>query len=241
MIGFQTTRWSVVLDARGNEAQARRALDELCRTYRAPVVAYVRRHARDADDAEDLSQSFFEQFIAHAIHARADPARGAFRAFLLASLKNFLRDANDHRNAIKRGGEMKFESLEWQDHSDQTPDASPAPDEAFERDWAQAMLRAAMRRLQAETVAAGKGAIFEQMCGFLIERPSDADYERIGAALKMRRNTVAVAVHRLRQRLQDLMRDELADTTLAETDATRESRDLRPSLAAVFPAGGDNP
>jgi hypothetical protein len=41
---FQTTRWSLVLDAGKDPAQARVALESLCRTYRPPVHAYIRGH-----------------------------------------------------------------------------------------------------------------------------------------------------------------------------------------------------
>ena len=93
-----------------------------------------------------------------------------------------------------------------------------------------------MRRLRAETAAAGRSELFDQLCEFLAERPSEADYERVAEALKMRRNTVAVAVHRLRQRLRELVHDELADTTLDGDGLKREMDQLQPSLAAVIPS-----
>jgi RNA polymerase sigma-70 factor (ECF subfamily) len=55
MGGFDTTRWSVVLQARGDPEEARRALEALCRTYRPPVLAYVRGRGYQAAAAEDLT------------------------------------------------------------------------------------------------------------------------------------------------------------------------------------------
>jgi RNA polymerase sigma factor (sigma-70 family) len=225
-----------VLQAREGGEQARRALEDLCRTYRAPVVAYVRRYTRQTDEAEDLGQAFFAAFIERAYHSRTDPARGSFRAYLLVTLKRFLNDASARKHAQKRGGGVKFQSLDDLDESDDPGAGAQTPDQAFQRDWAQAVLRAAMRRLQAETAAAGKSALFDALCEFLIERPSEADYEQIAAALKMRRNTVAVAVHRLRQRLHALVREELADTTADEAGLHGELDDLHPSLALALPA-----
>jgi Sigma-70 region 2 len=109
---FQTTRWSLVLEARADDARSRLALEKLCRTYRAPVLAYIRGHGASADEAEDLAQSFFARFIDRAFHAHADPARGRFRAFLLTALKHFLADARDHVNALKRGGNVQIRSLD---------------------------------------------------------------------------------------------------------------------------------
>jgi len=224
------------LQAREGGEQARRALEDLCRTYRAPVVAYARRYTRRSDDAEDLAQAFFANFIERAYHARTDPARGSFRAFLLVTLKRFLNDAGTRQRAQKRGGSVQFQPLDALEESDDFVASAQSPDQAFERDWAQAVLRAAMRRLQSETAAAGKSALFDELCEFLIERPSEADYERIAATLNMRRNTVAVAVHRLRRRLQALVREELADTTAGEPDLHSELNELRGSLMELMPA-----
>ena len=45
---FQTTRWSVVLQARDDTAAARQAPGELCRIYRSPVciVCRIRPNSR---------------------------------------------------------------------------------------------------------------------------------------------------------------------------------------------------
>src|SRR4249919_4020426 len=59
---FATTRWSLILDARQAET-SRSALEEICRAYRAPVLAYVRRHGYSPADAEDLTQDFFARFL----------------------------------------------------------------------------------------------------------------------------------------------------------------------------------
>jgi RNA polymerase sigma factor (sigma-70 family) len=237
---FQTTRWSIVLHAGRETAGARAALEELCRTYRSPVIAYVRGRSGSADEAEDLGQAFFARFIEGAYHAQADPERGSFRAFLLTALKRFLNDAAERAHAQKRGGNIQFQSLDAMDGDEseaQNVAERDTPEQAFERAWAKAALRAAMRRLRAETAAAGRSELFDQMCEFLAERPSEADYERVAEALGMRRNTVAVAVHRLRQRLRELVQDELAETAIDKDGLNGELDQLRKSLGAVMNSG----
>ncbi|MGH8112022.1 MAG: hypothetical protein ACREPF_07330 [Rhodanobacteraceae bacterium] len=76
---FETTRWSVVLQARGDPAASCRALELLCRTYRPPILAFVRSRGYRPDVAEDLTQAFFARFLERALHASADPGRGRFR------------------------------------------------------------------------------------------------------------------------------------------------------------------
>lgn len=235
---FETTRWSLVLAAREDPALSRRALDGLCRTYRAPVVDYVRSRGHSLDEAEDLAQSFFARFVEHAHHARADPARGRFRAFLLTALKNFLNDAFDHANALKRGGRAETQSFDVLAADGDAPpveDDRETPERAFERAWAQAVLQSAIGRLQHEAAGAGKSALFDQLREFLVERPDETDYARIAQALNLRRNTIAVAVHRLRNRLRELVCAELAETAADEDNLDRELEDLRHCLGGVLP------
>ncbi|PYK69646.1 MAG: hypothetical protein DME44_13725, partial [Verrucomicrobia bacterium] len=58
-IAFTTTRWSVVLTAQGESPAADQALEKLCRTYWWPLYGFVKRQGYSAEDAQDLTQSFF--------------------------------------------------------------------------------------------------------------------------------------------------------------------------------------
>lgn len=228
---FETTRWSVVLRARGEAGDAREALEQLCRTYRPPVLAFVLRRGYAADVAEDLTQAFFTRFLERAWHSSADPRRGRFRSFLLTALKRFLIDSDSEAAALKRGGGVKFVALD--DSTDRVAAAGETPDAAFEREWAQAVLSAAFARLREEARAAGKLALFERLSDFLVEPPDESDYGRAAADLNLRRNTLAVAVHRLRHRLRDLVREELAETTSNRTELEEELRTLRGSMREI--------
>ncbi len=234
---FQTTRWSLVLAARSDSAESRLALNTLCRSYRSPVLAYVRGRGHSADAAEDLAQAFFTRFVEHAFHAHADPSRGRFRAFLLTALKNFLNDANDAARAAKRGGEVHMRSLSSLAGGDDSLTAiedAETPERAFERAWAHSVLQTALNRLRDEAAEAGKSELFGHLREFLVERPDDVDYARVADELKLRRNTVAVAVHRLRHRLRTLVSEELAHTAADDSDLDQELEELRHSLGAVI-------
>jgi RNA polymerase sigma factor (sigma-70 family) len=237
MTRFDTTRWSMVLRARGGPVEARAALDTLCRRYRPPVLAYVRRRGYSSENAEDLAQTFFARFIELAYHADADPARGRFRAFLLTALKRFLIDADAASHATKRGGQINFKSLDYQANSGDSLQHladSQTPENAFERDWAATVLESAMFRLRHEATDAGKQKLFDHLSEFLLERPDEADYVRVASELNLRRNTLAVAVHRLRHRLRELVREELAETTADSGELEAEMRQLRAALNNVM-------
>ena len=108
---FASTHWSVIVaagDSQADEASSRAALTQLCETYWPPLYTYVRARGYSRHDAQDLTQGFFTYLITHKIYTRTDRQKGKFRSFLLASLKNFLSDARDREQALKRGGDAGF-------------------------------------------------------------------------------------------------------------------------------------
>jgi len=228
MSHFQTTRWSIVLEARGNGVDARAALESLCRAYRAPVLAFIRGRGYPNDVAEDLTQSFFALFLEREDYAAANPARGRFRAYLLTAIRHFLVNSAEAVKAEKRGGRVSFESIDSvTDENASHPAADGTPEAAFDQAWALVILDAALRRLRNEARLAGKEDLFDQLRDFLIEIPDDDDYARVAAKLDMRRNTIAVSVHRLRRRLSELVQAEVAQTAADRACLEIELRELR--------------
>ncbi len=104
---FAATQWSVILAAGRSKIDAessRAALAQLCQSYWPPLYAYVRARGYSIHDAQDLTQGFFAYLIEHKIYTRTDRQKGKFRSFLLASFMNFLSDAHDREQTLKRGG-----------------------------------------------------------------------------------------------------------------------------------------
>jgi RNA polymerase sigma factor (sigma-70 family) len=227
--GFATTRWSLILDARAGPETARNALEEICRDYRGPVLAYVRRHGHSPADAEDLTQEFFARFLERRWHASADPARGRFRSFLLTALSRFLMNAHSTASAQKRGGGKQAADFEQAIATLASPSAE-SPEQAFTRDWMQTVLARALDRLRDEAAAANKAELFERLAIYIADPPDASVYKSLGSELGMRANTLAVNVHRLRLRLRSLVRAELLQT-VGDPDALEdEMRELRASL-----------
>lgn len=226
MSGAGTTRWSLVFAARDGGAGGRVALGELCEHYRPVVLAFFRRH--DSPPlAEDRTQAFFLHFLESGLHERADAARGSFRAFLFTALRNHWHEATRNESAQKRraginAGEAALGEIA-------TPEAGP--ERQFDRDWALTVFQRAQARLQSEAARSGKSALYLAVQEFLLEAPEPSDYNRVGAALGMPPNTVAVAVRRLRERLRVLVRAELADTLPPASDVAAELEWLRQSLS----------
>lgn len=227
---FATTHWTVVLAAgRHASPQADVALEELCRTYWYPLYVYVRRRGHTREDAEDLTQAFFARLLEKNFLSRLDSEKGRFRAFLLASLKHFLANEWDKSQAKKRGGGGQPLSLDWQTADTKFQVAAPndaSPDKAFDREWALALLGKVIGRLQTECEADGKGKLFEQLKLFLTAGKSESAQGEVARALDMEEGAVRVAIHRLRKRYRQLLRDEIANTLSDPAMVDEEMRSL---------------
>jgi len=219
----------VVLAAgRRHSPQADRALEELCRTYWFPLYAYIRRHGHTREDAEDSVQAFFARFLGKNYLADLNAEHGRFRAFLLASLKHFLINEWKRGARLKRGGGALPLSLDWQpaDTKFQVADSrGPSPDQAFDREWALALLAKVIERLQKECADDGKAESFEQLKIFLTAGKGEGSPAAAAQALGMNETAVRVAVHRLRKRYRELLRDEIAQTLTdpAQVDAEMQA------------------
>jgi len=232
---FATTRWSVILAA-GDSASAQHepALDTLCQTYWFPLYAYLRRRGYDTHQAEDYTQGFFAGILERKGLQRADPKCGKFRSFLLASLKNFLADEWDRARAQKRGGDKKILSLDFDaaaSRYDREPTDRLSPEKLFERSWALTVLTRAMDRLKAESAASDKQQLFDCLKVYLTAEKDAVSYREVAAKLDMTEGAVKVAVHRLRRRYRELVREEIAQTVTTEAQVDEEIRDLFAALA----------
>jgi RNA polymerase sigma factor (sigma-70 family) len=233
---FVTTHWSVVLTARGSDTtRARAALEQLCRNYWHPLYAYVRGAGYSREEAEDLTQEFFARLLAHNSVARADPARGRFRSFLLASLKHFLANEWEKARARKRGGGAELLPLEFD--TAETRYAQPVapgdtPDRAYDRQWALSLLDVVLGRLRREYGDAGREDLYLGLKDTLGGTRSEIPYRELGARLGLSEGAVKVAAHRLRQRYRELLREEIANTVAGPEEVEEELRHLFAALGS---------
>ena len=206
----------------------------LCRTYWYPLYAYVRRQGHAPHDAQDLTQEFFARLLARNYLGTVGRDKGKFRSFLLAALNHFMADERDRATAAKRGGGKVLIPLDEQEAETryQADVASPlSPDKVFEKRWATTLLEQAFAKLRQESVAAAKGARFDRLKVFLEDGTEPGDYAAVGKELGMAANTVAAAVHRLRERYRELVRAEIANTVASPDDIKEEMRHLFAALA----------
>jgi len=234
---FATTHWSMVVQAgQGRAPDARRALATLCANYWFPLYAFVRRAGHSAQDAQDLTQEFFAGLLAKNSLAVADPQRGKFRWFLLGAVKHFLSNQQRRRRARKRGGDRAPIALDFDSGENRYRRIEPAdhltPERLYEKRWALALLDLVFQRLREEFLAAGKLPLFDGLKPFLAARRGERRYRQVAEGLGMTEGAVKVAVHRLRRRYRELLKEEIAQTVAGPESLEDELRDL---LAALGP------
>jgi len=234
---FPLTHWSLVLRAgKSDTAPTRAALASLCQMYWFPLYAHARRRGHTPHDAEDLTQEFFARLLERDLLAAADPNRGRFRSFLLAAMNHFLNHEWEKGRTQKRGGGQPLLSLDAH-AAEERFDAEPAdratPDQAFDRQWALALLDTVLTRLEAEYESAGKANLFAALRPTLAGSRETQPYAELCARLNLSEGAVKVAVHRLRKRYRDLIREEVAHTVATPEEVEAELRHLFLALAGT--------
>jgi DNA-directed RNA polymerase specialized sigma24 family protein len=239
---FATTHWSVVLACAdsGDEAKARRALSELCKTYWRPIFAFICQQGHSVPDAQDLTQDFFLMVLEGHLLERADPHRGRFRSLLLKAVKDFLADAVGKKRALKRGGNRQFVS--WDEWAAEAPSHLAIPAEAAERwsaekiydvRWAATVVERAMRRLGDECESGGRRRVFDALSGFLTADRADVSYVDLARRLGIEQTALKKLLYQMRQRYRALLREEVGQTVEKPSDVDDELRYLCAALAAA--------
>ena len=240
---FHTTRWTLVASAAEGEGQdASEALAELCTAYWYPLYAFLRRRGSDEHEAADLVQGFFAELIEKDYVAQADRERGRFRGFLLVSLQHYASKQRAKERAQKRGGGRVHLPLDFEEGEQRyrlEPVDELTPEAIFERRWALTLLERTMERLAAYYAGGGpeKAERFETLKPCL--SGGAAPYRDLGLRLGISETAVKVAVHRLRARYRDHLRQEIAETVFDPAEIDDEIRRLMEALTRS--AGGPRP
>jgi RNA polymerase sigma-70 factor (ECF subfamily) len=233
---FRTTHWSVVLQAsQMDSSRAQAALEELCRGYWYPIYSFVRRRGCSPEDAQDLTQEFFSQLLANRGLATVHPAKGRFRSFLLASLKNLLANQWNRAQAQKRGGGVPLFSLDEKAAEDRfqlEPPENTTPETIFERRWAETLLERVLLRVRAEWNQRDKQQRFDTLKTFLTDRRGEVPFAEVAARLDTTVPALRSVVHKLRELYRRVFLDEIAQTV----DDPREVED---EVRRLFAALGD--
>ena len=234
-VPFANTHWSVVLEAEGESPAGKEALEKLCRIYWRPIYGFVRRQGVQPEEAKDLTQGFFALLLERRDLDTVRKEKGRLRSYLLTSVKQLLSNRRCRAMAIKWGESQRLipsEAFRERERAGFKPTDTASADHIYERRWALTVLDQVLVRLGDEYRAAGKLSLFEQLQKSLTiqsNHPSQAD---IAHEFGMKETAVKQAVHQLRQRYRQVLREEVAHTVMVPGDIEDELRHLIAVLRA---------
>ena len=226
---FETTQWSLVLAAGGEDSHARDALATLCEAYWYPLYAYIRRHGASPDNAADLTQEFLASLLERKDLKTVRQERGRFRSFLLAALKHFIANDAARRRTQKRGGLITLVPLvadEAEARYRTEPAERTTPETLYERRWALTVIDRVLGSLQQEWIDGGHAAEFDELKESLLGQAPPGGYAAAAERLGTTEGAVKVAVHRLRRAFQSRLRRDIAQTVSDPADVDDEIRYL---------------
>lgn len=227
---FTQTQWSVVLAAKENNSNGGfEALEQLCRTYRRPIVSYLRGRGHSEPDAEDLAQEFLMRFVHKQWLEHLHHQNGKFRSFLLTFLKHFLSDEKARATALKRGGDQVFVPVDGTGAED--PEAVEivdglTADQLYDRQWVRTIMAQAFAKLRGDYATRGKLALFESLSELQPGEYGERRYAKIGEELGMSEQAIKNAVLSYRKRYGAAIREEIAKTVSNAAQVEEEAREL---------------
>jgi RNA polymerase sigma-70 factor (ECF subfamily) len=230
---FQTTRWSLILEAAsGRDDAARAALGDLCAAYWDPVHDYVRRKGVPEDEARDVTQAYFAALIDKEVLCELRPEAGRFRAFLYVSVRNFLSHWREAARAAKRGAGRATVSLDWLKESGSLEPAGPdSVEREFDRRWAKTVVDRTLTALEREFEDHDDQGRFALLRPHLLDDQPGVGYAEIAERLDVTPAAVKSMVRRLRKRLGMLLRMEVGRTVEDPEQVDDELRFLLQTLS----------
>ena len=227
---FATTQWTLVWRAANEESgYGRPALTEIVKRYWHPLYSYARQKGLNGPDAEDATQEFLTRVFEGDLLSKADPAKGRFRSYLLAAWKRFLIDQYRKENRLKRGGQESMLSLDYAAGERQYLEVAAKEvdaDRSFMIGWASSLLADVRQRMQNDYTARGKNLLFELLWSYLTTPIDAAEYDRLGKQMHLSASAVKVALHRLRQRFGETLRQVVGETVEDACEIDNEIQEL---------------
>ena len=231
---FVTTRWSLVLKARGATPEAKRALDDLCRSYWYPLYGYARSRGLQRADAEDAIQGFLFRLLQKDFFQQAAQEKGRLRAFLKSCLQRYLVDEHRRTEAGKRGGSVDFIPLDLTGAEERYLDEAvdhQSPDQLYDRQWALLFLGRVLDALRERWTRKDKLELFTALSPFLFSKLEAENTRRLAAQFHLTEGSVKQNLHRMKVDYQTLFQDEVAETVSSEADIEAEIAALRAALS----------
>jgi RNA polymerase sigma factor (sigma-70 family) len=229
---FPATRASILERIRSADPAVRDlGFDLLVTGYWKPVYKYLRlRWGADADDAQDLTQTFFAAAFEKHFFDRFDPAQARFRTFVRVCLDRFVQNQRRAERAQKRGGGARAVALDFADaegelrHHD-----APAPDDLdrlFHQEAVRALFERAVHAVRDELRGAGKEAVFRVFERYDLAQLEGTTYAAVAGELGLPVTQVTNHLAAARRLFRARLLDDLREMCASEAEYRAEAREL---------------
>jgi RNA polymerase sigma-70 factor (ECF subfamily) len=220
------TRWSLVAAA-GRGAGV--ALGELCARYWCAAYAFVRRCGFPPAVAQQTTAGFFAWLAREELRTVRAGNGQRFRGFLLdrlcAARDDAWRDARAMPASTATQGPLPAEILE--DRFLAEVGDGDSAEHAYAKSFSHALVARSFERLRIEAQARERLAIYEQLEPFLRAEPDPAEAGKAAKATGLTPAAAGFALRSLRQRLREIVNQEVCDTLADPAELDQEARTLR--------------
>jgi RNA polymerase sigma-70 factor (ECF subfamily) len=176
-----------------------------------------------------MTQEFFSRLLEDHSLTSVHESKGRFRSFLLASIKHLLANEWKRANRQKRGGGQIHFSLDAEiahGHHHPEPLDHLDPEKLYEKRWAETLLQRVLDRLRGEWEKKDMARDFDDLKLFLVGKQAGGTFAAAAARAGVTEASLKWAVHKLRQRYRELVRDEIAQTVSTADEIDDEIRYL---------------
>ncbi len=195
-------------------------IEILCTNYYEPISSFIRSICPRREEAEDLTQGFVAGLAEGKYLNGVNRDSGKFRSFLCKCAQNFARSQWRRSGAQKRGGNAEHVAF---DENAGNASVQPAEDE-FDRAWVKALIERTMKSLKREYERRDSAVPFDLLAEGLEWTSGDRSGAELAELAGMTRGAFATAVHRLKTRFADHVRQEVRQIVTTEEEAEEELR-----------------
>jgi DNA-directed RNA polymerase specialized sigma24 family protein len=225
---FPPTSWTLLADAQASGAPGQPARDELAARYYKPVRAYLMAIVRDVEEADELTQRFFERVVLPGrLYRAADRAKGSFRPFLKQALRNFVIDHRRVRRppVVRPDGDTQGWDFVVDGHE-------PASAEGeYHRAWVRALLEHALAKVREACAGKGQQVHFDLFCArYILATDPVPSWSELGRAYGLDEKAARNRTETVARHFRLVLRQLLVQETGSIDAAHQELADLLESL-----------
>ncbi len=232
---FPTTAWELVAEAKDQQHTGHfLAVNSLTSKYWKPAFYFVRVRGYSREQAEDLVQEFFLQFLERDWIRRVDPQRGRFRTFMLTILVRFLADQGKTR--VRRQKRFEQEVLpvsQLLTEAERTfqPPTDESPESVFLKRWALELVNRVRESVRSECVAEERETWYELFEASVVPDAGKRNSQpALAQMFGLSRDQVRYRLEQVRRRFDRSFRTELRCDGCPQDDVEKEARELMDML-----------